>query len=89
MPVYADRSTTDVVKIALAGLDQARRARDRVVIVDTAGRLQIDDEMMAELDRLKDAIRPDEILLVADGMTGQDAVKHRPGLRRPRSASPA
>ncbi|MDE3152979.1 MAG: signal recognition particle receptor subunit alpha, partial [Gemmatimonadota bacterium] len=41
VPVYADRSTQDVVKIALAGLDQARRARDRVVLVDTAGRLQI------------------------------------------------
>ncbi|HEX8724301.1 MAG TPA: signal recognition particle protein [Gemmatimonadaceae bacterium] len=75
VPVYADRSTTDVVKIAMAGLDQARRARDRVVIVDTAGRLQIDDEMMAELEKLKGAIRPDEILLVADGMTGQDAVR--------------
>jgi signal recognition particle subunit SRP54 len=46
-----------------------------VVIVDTAGRLQIDDEMMGELERLKQAIKPDEILLVADGMTGQDAVK--------------
>src|SRR3954454_3106711 len=71
IPVYADRSTTDVVKIAKAGLDQSRRARDRVVIVDTAGRLQIDDDMMKELERLKDAIHPDEILLVADGMTGQ------------------
>ena len=57
------------------GIDEARRARDRVVIVDTAGRLQIDDEMMAELERLKDALHPDEILLVADGMTGQDAVR--------------
>ncbi len=75
VPVYADRSTTDVVKIALAGLDQARRARDRVAIIDTAGRLQIDDEMMAELERLKAAVHPDEILLVADGMTGQDAVR--------------
>ncbi len=75
IPVYADRGTQDVVKIALAGLDQARRGRDRVVIVDTAGRLQIDDDMMAELERLKGAIHPDEILLVADGMTGQDAVK--------------
>ena len=45
------------------------------MIVDTAGRLQIDDDMMDELERLKDAIHPDEILLVADGMTGQDAVK--------------
>src|SRR5436309_3342442 len=75
VPVYAERDTTDVTRIARHGLDQARRARDRVVIIDTAGRLQIDDEMMAELERLKEAINPDEILLVADGMTGQDAVK--------------
>jgi signal recognition particle subunit SRP54 len=75
VPVYSDRDSKDVVKIARQGLDQARRARDRVVIVDTAGRLQIDDEMMGELVKLKDAIRPDEILLVADGMTGQEAVK--------------
>src|ERR1043165_4288414 len=75
VPVYSDRSTQDVVKIAKAGLDQAKRARDRVTIVDTAGRLQIDDEMMRELERLKEAIHPDEILLVADGMTGQEAVK--------------
>jgi signal recognition particle subunit SRP54 len=74
-PVTVDRSTTDVVKIARKGVDEARRARDRVVVVDTAGRLQIDDEMMRELARLKDALHPDEILLVADGMTGQDAVR--------------
>ncbi len=75
VPVYAERDQPDVVRIARNGIDQARRARDRVVLVDTAGRLQIDDEMMDELVRLKEAIRPDEILLVADGMTGQDAVK--------------
>jgi len=75
IPVYAERGHQDVVKIARNGIDQARRARDRVVLVDTAGRLQIDDEMMGELEKLKEAIRPDEILLVADGMTGQDAVK--------------
>ncbi len=75
IPVFADRTTTDVVKIARAGLDVSRRERDRVVIIDTAGRLQIDDDMMNELRRLKEAVRPDEILLVADGMTGQDAVK--------------
>jgi signal recognition particle subunit SRP54 len=75
IPVHADRSTTDVVRIAREGIDQARRARERVVIVDTAGRLQIDDEMMDELRRLKEAVRPDEILFVADGMTGQDAVR--------------
>src|SRR6184192_2047792 len=75
VPVYADRSTNDVVKIARAGVDAAVHERDSVVIIDTAGRLQIDEEMMNELSRLKDALRPTEILLVADGMTGQDAVR--------------
>src|SRR6476661_4746552 len=75
VPVYADRTTKDVVKIAKQGIDQARRARDRVVIIDTAGRLQIDEEMMRELVRVKEAVHPDEILLVADGMTGQEAVR--------------
>lgn len=75
VPVYADRSTQDVVKIAKAGIEQARKERDRVVVIDTAGRTQIDDEMMQELRRVKDAVQPDEILLVADGMTGQDAVR--------------
>ena len=75
VPVYADRTTTDVVKIAKAGIEQGMRARERVVIIDTAGRLQIDTDMMDELKRLKAAIKPDEILLVADGMTGQEAVK--------------
>ena len=75
IPVYAERGHQDVVKIARNGIDQSRRARDRVVLVDTAGRLQIDEDMMAELEKLKAAIHPDEILLVADGMTGQDAVK--------------
>src|SRR5471030_1803086 len=75
IPVFADSSTQDVVKIARAGLEVSRHVRDRVVILDTSGRLQIDDEMMKELIRLKEAVRPDEILLVADGMTGQEAVK--------------
>lgn len=75
VPVYADRNTKDVVKIAKAGIDEGERGRDRVVIIDTAGRLQIDADMMDELKRLKAAIKPDEILFVADGMTGQEAVK--------------
>jgi signal recognition particle subunit SRP54 len=75
VPVYLERDTTDVVRIARHGIDQAKRARDRIVVLDTAGRLQIDEEMMNELKRLKQALRPDEILLVADGMTGQDAVR--------------
>ncbi len=75
IPVYADRTTTDVVKIVRAGVEVARHERDRVVILDTAGRLQIDEAMMEELRRVKEAVKPDEILLVADGMTGQDAVR--------------
>jgi signal recognition particle subunit SRP54 len=75
VPVYADRSTKDVVRIARDGIEQAKRERDRVVIVDTAGRLQIDADMMQELKRLKEAVRPEEILFVADGMTGQEAVR--------------
>jgi signal recognition particle subunit SRP54 len=67
--------TSDVVRIARDGIEQAKRERDRVVIVDTAGRLQIDADMMAELKRLKEAVRPEEILFVADGMTGQEAVR--------------
>src|SRR6185503_180865 len=75
VPVHADRTTKDVVKIARAGIEEGRRARDRVVVLDTAGRLQIDEQMMQELVRLRDSVHPDEILLVADGMTGQDAVR--------------
>jgi signal recognition particle subunit SRP54 len=73
--VYGDTASKDVVKIVKQGLVEAGKARGRTVIVDTAGRLQIDDEMMDELRRLKAAVSPHEILLVADGMTGQDAVR--------------
>jgi signal recognition particle subunit SRP54 len=75
IPVYSNRATNDVVRIAREGVEEAKRGRDRVVILDTAGRLQIDADMMAELKRLKEAVRPDEILFVADGMTGQEAVR--------------
>ena len=61
--------------IVKRGLVEAGKARARTAIVDTAGRLQIDAEMMAELKALKVAVKPHEILLVADGMTGQDAVR--------------
>ncbi|HJR49512.1 MAG TPA: signal recognition particle protein [Gemmatimonadales bacterium] len=73
--VYGDTASKDVVKIVRDGITAAGKARARTVLVDTAGRLQIDDEMMGELVRLKGAIKPHEILLVADGMTGQDAVR--------------
>lgn len=70
-----ERTGTDVVTLVRAGVAAASRARARTVVVDTAGRLQIDDAMMAELGQLKDALGPQEILLVADAMTGQDAVR--------------
>ena len=67
--------TGNVVKLVQDALREAESARARTVIVDTAGRLQIDAEMMDELRAVKEAVKPREILLVADGMTGQDAVK--------------
>jgi len=73
--VHGDTGSKDVVKIVRDGIAAAGKARARTVLVDTAGRLQIDDEMMGELVKLKGAIKPHEILLVADGMTGQDAVR--------------
>jgi signal recognition particle subunit SRP54 len=73
--VHTELGATDVVKLVKRGIEAGSKARARTVIVDTAGRLQIDDEMMAELKQLKAAVNPHEILLVADGMTGQDAVR--------------
>jgi signal recognition particle subunit SRP54 len=73
--VHTEADAKDVVALVKRGIDQAGKARARTVLVDTAGRLQIDDEMMAELKKLKAAVSPHEILLVADGMTGQDAVR--------------
>ncbi len=72
---HGEPGETDVVAIVRRGMAAAATARARTVIVDTAGRLQIDEELMGELVRLKAAIAPHEILLVADGMTGQDAVR--------------
>src|SRR3954463_11445198 len=67
--VYTEPGAKDAVALVKRGLEAAGKARARTVIVDTAGRLQIDDEMMAELKKLKGSISPHEILLVADGMT--------------------
>jgi signal recognition particle subunit SRP54 len=64
-----------VVELVKAGVVAAGKARARTVIVDTAGRLQVDAEMMAELKQVRHAVQPHEILLAADAMTGQDAVK--------------
>jgi len=73
--VHAEKDSADVVGIAKRGIDAAKHARSRTVIIDTAGRLAIDDDMMDELSRLRDAVKPHEIMLVVDGMTGQDAVR--------------
>jgi signal recognition particle subunit SRP54 len=75
VPVLADREEKQVERLAERGIARAREERRNVVIVDTAGRLHVDDEMMAELERVFAAAEPDEALLVADGMTGQDAVR--------------
>src|SRR5213592_3921205 len=75
VPVLGKRDTGNVVKLVQDALREAESVRARTVIVDTAGRLQIDAEMMDELRALKAAVPPKEVLLVADGMTGQDAVK--------------
>jgi signal recognition particle subunit SRP54 len=79
---YADPGSQDVVGIVKRGIVEAGKARARTVLVDTAGRLQIDDEMMDELRKLKAAVNPHEILLVADGMTGQDAVRIAQGFHQ-------
>ena len=76
IPVFGGRDAeTDVPRLVRHGLREAERARCRTVIVDTAGRLQIDGPMMDELRALKAAVEPREVLLVADGLTGQDAVR--------------
>lgn len=72
--VYAEPENKDAVKIAKAAIEHAKRNNHRVLIVDTAGRLAVDEEMMNEIARLKEALRPSETLFVVDSMTGQDAV---------------
>ena len=74
-PVAAGEFGGDPVAAALAARERARVEGYSVLIVDTAGRLQIDDDLMDELRRVRDALEPAEILLVADAMTGQEAVK--------------
>lgn len=72
--VYAEPENKDAVKIARAAISHATKNNHRVVIVDTAGRLAVDEEMMDEIARLKEALQPSETLFVVDSMTGQDAV---------------
>ncbi len=74
IPVYTNENTKDVCLIAKQAMSQAMSKLNDVVIIDTAGRLQIDEALMQELKDLKTNVKPHEILLVVDSMTGQDAV---------------
>ena len=74
IPVFANENSKDVVKIARQGIDVAMSKLNDVVILDTAGRLHIDEELMEELKNVRTSVKPHEILLVVDSMTGQDAV---------------
>ncbi|WP_449033427.1 signal recognition particle protein [Porphyromonas sp.] len=74
IPVYAEEDNKKPVQIAERGVAYAREHGHDVVIVDTAGRLAVDEEMMQEIAAIKAAINPDEVLFVVDSMTGQDAV---------------
>jgi len=74
VPVYSDPENKNPVKVCQAGVEKAKAEDARVVILDTAGRLAIDEELMQELQRIDKRVGPDQVYLVVDGMTGQDAV---------------
>ncbi len=74
IPVYLDRSTKDAVAVARHGIEQAQAQGRDVVVVDTAGRLQIDEPLMQELAAVRKEVKPHNVLLVLDAMTGQEAV---------------
>ena len=72
--VFSDKNNKDAVSIAKKGIEEAKSSGKDVVIIDTAGRLHIDEKMMAEIAAVKNAVQPQESLFVVDSMTGQDAV---------------
>lgn len=74
VPVYIEEGSKDAVQVSLNGIKQAKENHNDLVIVDTAGRLAIDEELMQEIEAIKRAVNPQEILFVVDAMTGQDAV---------------
>ena len=74
VPVYTEEDNKEPVKIALNAIKKAKAEGNDVVIIDTAGRLAIDEQMMQEIEAIKKAVTPDETLFVVDSMTGQDAV---------------
>ncbi len=75
VPVFSDREEKDVGKLAERAREKAEGGRHRVLILDSAGRLQIDQELMDELRTVRERVEPQETLLVADGMVGQEAVR--------------
>ena len=74
VPVFSMDSGVDAVQIAVNSVDFARKNYRDVIIIDTAGRMHIDEEMMREVEKIKEAVKPHEILFVVDSMTGQEAV---------------
>ena len=74
VPVYSEEGSKDPVSIARHAIEQARRDGNDLVIIDTAGRLAVDEAMMTEIADIKKAVKPSETLFVVDAMTGQDAV---------------
>ena len=74
VPIFSDRDEKDPVKIALGGIKKAKKENCDVILIDTAGRLAIDNEMMDEISKIHSKVKPDETLFVVDSMTGQDAV---------------
>ncbi|WP_298452960.1 signal recognition particle protein [uncultured Prevotella sp.] len=74
VPVYSEDNNKNVVEIANNAIKEAKAKGNDVVIIDTAGRLSVDEEMMNEIETLKNSVNPDETLFVVDSMTGQDAV---------------
>ena len=74
IPVYQEDASSTTVKVVRAGVQQAEQMGANWAIIDTGGRLHIDEEMMEEMEEVKSAVSPDEVLLVVDAMTGQDAV---------------
>jgi signal recognition particle subunit SRP54 len=79
LPVYDSNPETSPVAICRQALDEAKKKFCDVLLIDTAGRLHIDEELMQELSAIKDAVKPHQILFVADSMTGQDAVNQALG----------
>lgn len=82
VPVFSLGTDVDPVEIAKRGVEQAKQDHNDYVIIDTAGRLQIDEKLMDELSHIKDAVEPNEILLVIDAMTGQNAVATAEGFNK-------